>query len=109
MKADRRACNTKNISIEFECNGKPSGIQTTTADMYAYFVCKPMEAYDLYLIPTNELRQMIVERKYKRLVHGGDGYKSHMYLIGLDILEGYRYDAMLIDHKTDEEITEPIG
>jgi hypothetical protein len=67
-----------------------------------------MDTYDLYLIPTNELRQMIVERKYKRLVHGGDGYKSHMYLIGLDILEGYRYDAMHIDHKTDEKNVPPL-
>ena len=109
VKADRRAYNTRNISIEFECNGKPSGIQTTTSDMYAYFVCKPMEAYDLYLIPTSELRQMIVDRKYKRLVHGGDGYKSHMYLIGLEVLEGFRFDAMQIDDKGDDKNIEPVG
>lgn len=106
VKADRRAYNTRNMTLEFECNGKPSGIQTTISDIYAYFVCKPMEAYDLYLIPTNDLRQMIVEKKYKRLVHGGDGYKSHMYLIGLELLDKYRWDAMKID---DDKNTIPIA
>ena len=104
VKADRRAYNTNCIRIEFECNGIPSGIQTTTADIYAYFVCKPMETYDLYLIPTHEIRQMIIGRKYKHLVHGGDGYRSHMYLIGLDVIKGYRFDAMDIDDNTDEKI-----
>jgi hypothetical protein len=108
VKADRRAINTRNATIEFECNNKPSGIQTTIADVYAYFVCKPMGAYDLYLIPTCEMRQMIVDKKYKRLVRGGDGYKSHMYLIGLELLERYRFDAMDIDDNTDEKIIEQV-
>ena len=108
VKADRRAYNTRNITIEFECNGKPSGIQSTTADVYAYFVCRPMEAYDLYLIPTSTLREMIINKKYKRLVRGGDGYRSHMYLIGLELLEAFRFDSMDIDHKTDEKIIPPL-
>ena len=109
VKADRRAYNARNISIEFECNGVPSGIQTTTADIYAYFVCKPDDEYDLYLIPTTELRQMIIARKYKCLVRGGDGCRSHMYLIGLEVIQGYRFDAMAIDDKPDEKILTPIA
>lgn len=109
VKADRRAYNTRNFSLEFECNGKPSGIKTTTADVYAYFVCKPMETYDLYIVPTSVLKQMIDDKKYKRLVHGGDGYKSHMYLIGLELLEKYRHDAMDIDHNTVEDFATRFG
>jgi len=41
VKADRQARNTNNIFIEYECNNKPSGINTTQADYIAYFINYP--------------------------------------------------------------------
>jgi hypothetical protein len=37
IKADRQTRNTNNIFIEFECNGQPSGINTSTANLWVYF------------------------------------------------------------------------
>jgi len=91
VKSDRRAINTNNLALEFECNGKASGISTTEAEIYAYFIIKSSELYDLYLIPTEDLRQMIVNKKYNRLVNGGDSWRSKMYLISLNDLQQYLY------------------
>ena len=53
VKADRYTYKTNNIAIEFEFNNSPSGIATTTSDFYAYFVIKPYNLFELYIIPTN--------------------------------------------------------
>ena len=50
VKADRQAHTTGNIAIEFEYNNKPSGISVTRADYYAYYVVKPYNLFDLYLL-----------------------------------------------------------
>jgi len=91
VKSDRRAINTNNIAIEFECRSKPSGIMTTEADIYAYFIIKPADDFDLYLISVEDLKQMIKDKKYKRLVNGGDGWLSRMYLISLSDLQQYLF------------------
>jgi hypothetical protein len=90
VKSDRRAINTNNLALEFECRSKPSGIMTTEADIYAYFIIKPVDE-DLYLIPVEDLKQMIKDKKYKRLVNGGDGWLSRMYLISLSDLQQYLF------------------
>ena len=91
VKSDRRAINTNNVAIECECNNKPSGITSTEADIYAYFIIKSPELFDLYLIPVKDLRKMITEKKYNRQVNGGDGWRSKMYLISLNELQQYIY------------------
>jgi hypothetical protein len=91
VKSDRRAINTLNIALEFECRRKPSGIMTTEADIYAYFIIKPDDLFDLYLIPVEDLKNMITEKKYKRFVNGGDGWLSKMYLMSLNDLQQYLY------------------
>lgn len=91
VKSDRMAINTNNIAIEFECNSKPSGITTTHALIYAYFIIKPDDLFDLYLIPVEDLKKMINEKKYKRLVKGGDKWLSRMYLISLTDLKQYLF------------------
>lgn len=49
IKADRQTRNTGNIFIEFECNGKPSGITTSKADLWAYFENYPtLESQNRY-------------------------------------------------------------
>lgn len=86
VKADRKAASTKNLAIEFEYDGRPSGIQTTDAHYWAYFI---VGTDKYYLIPTLEIRKAIEEKQYKYIVRGGDGFKSQMYLIPMSLFENY--------------------
>jgi hypothetical protein len=85
VKSDRMACRTGNVAIEFRYKGNPSGITSTEADYYAYFILRPAEDPTLYLIPTENLKTMIESPTYRR-IRGGDGFKSEMILIPLDDL-----------------------
>jgi hypothetical protein len=89
-KCDRLAQKTGNLAIEYECNNKPSGISTTESDFYGYFIIREI-GYDLYLIPTEEIRTSIINKEYKRVVNGGDGWKSKMYLFELETFKKYLY------------------
>ena len=93
VKADRQTHKTRNIAIEYECSGKGSGITTTTADFYAYFIVIPNGMYHLYMIPTFILRKYISEEKYFRIVSGGDGWRSKMYLFNISVFERYLVDT----------------
>ena len=88
VKADRLAAKTGNFAIEFQCNGKLSGILTTEADVYVYYVIKPVE--DVYIIPVSKLKKLIQQKKYIRTVKGGDNYNSNMYLFDKSLLEKYQ-------------------
>ena len=93
IKADRQAYKSGNIAIEYECSGCASGIVTSTADFYAYFVVLPDGMYHLYMIPTFLLRRYISQEKYDRIVKGGDGWRSRMYLFNLSLFENYLVDT----------------
>ena len=90
IKADRISYITNNISIEYECNNKLSGISSTTSNYYAYFVIKPNTNYDLYIIPTEIIRDNIINKTYKKSIVGGDNYKSKMYLFDIKIFNEYK-------------------
>ena len=86
VKADRMMGRTGNICIEFECSKKPSGIQTTQAEHYAYFdTANNM----LYLIPVRIIKEFIVEGKYTRTINGGDGYKARLHLFPKEVFSDY--------------------
>jgi hypothetical protein len=85
VKSDRLSSKTGNFFIEFECRGKPSGLNATTADYWCYFVLhyEPgnianIVSYDCYIIPTDELKNLV---KGCRVVNGGDDYLSKGYLL----------------------------
>ena len=84
VKSDRMACRTGNVAIETRCNGIPSGITSTEADYYAYFVLQPASDPTLYMIPTEHLRTMVT--KNYRMVRGGDRYASEMVLVPIEHL-----------------------
>ena len=89
VKADRMACRTGNIAIEYMCNNVVSGISSTRAKYYIYFVINPdsnpSNIYDIYKIKTKVLKQLVGNC---RSVSGGDGNRSKMYLLKIkDILE----------------------
>ena len=90
IKADRLSYKTGNVCIEIAYKGQPSGITSTASDYWGYFVIKS-EGYDLYLIPTYELKEMIFSKpsKYKS-IRGGDGRNSDLILISLKELDKFR-------------------
>lgn len=77
IKSDRMGHRTGNMAIEYFCNNKPSGITSTEADYWIYFVIYP-DKTDCYKFPTAELRELI---KDCRKVSGGDGYRSRLSLL----------------------------
>jgi len=91
VKADRYTYKTNNVAIEFECNNSPSGIATTTADYYAYFVIKPYNLFELYIIPTNIIKSKIEEKEYKKILLGGDNKRSRLYIMDLNNFLEYKF------------------
>ncbi len=87
VKADRKTKDTGNMVIEYECNGKPSGITTTEADYWAYFIDGTPE---YFLIPTTDIRKAIDEKKYSRTTRGGDGFRANMFLFPVSAFTEFR-------------------
>jgi hypothetical protein len=88
VKADKLACDTGNICIEFACSNIPSGIKTSESDFYIYYVIGSNNC-DLYKIPTQKLKKYIRQMKYDRIVKGGDKYLSRCYLFNKDVFSKY--------------------
>jgi hypothetical protein len=90
VKSDRMAYKTGNLPLEFQCNKKPSGISCSKADFSVYYILNEnKEIQDLYIIPTEHLRELVKEKKYSRQVRGGDGWRSEMYLFSLNLFSEY--------------------
>jgi hypothetical protein len=71
---------TGNVGLEYECRGKPSGINTSQADYYIYKL-HTNHGIEFVMFRTGTLKQMIAEHKYFRVVNGGDkGSNSMNYL-----------------------------
>lgn len=90
IKSDRYTYKTGNFCIEFECSNKPSGISITQSDFYGYFVVINDKDYQLYTIPTSYIREIITDKKYNRIMKGGDGYKSKFYLFNKDLFTQFQ-------------------
>ena len=81
---------TGNVAIEYECFKKPSGITTTQADYYVYFILNGHD-YDLFVIPVNDIKEYIKNNSQKcKNVSGGDFSKSKMYLIKINEFTEYK-------------------
>jgi len=90
VKSDRISFKTGNIAIEYKCSNKDSGIMVTKANFYAYYIIKNETEFDLYIIPTEEIKNKINSKDYKRTLKGGDGWKSEMYLFDLTVFKDYK-------------------
>ena len=90
VKADRQAYKYWQFCIEYECNKKPSGINATHADYYAYFVVFPNGLYDLYIIPVIEIRKIIQNKKFNTTKEGGDRGKTKFYIIDFSLFSMYK-------------------
>ena len=90
VKSDRITHYTNNITIEYECYKKPSGITTTRAKHYAYFVVKPNNTYDLYIIPVKKIKKFIEQKEYRKELSGGNYNSSKFYLFHKSKFEKYK-------------------
>ena len=90
VKADRLAYKygNKTMFIEYECNGKPSGISSTEADYWFYFMVKPNNEYVCYEIPVPFLREKC--KSPLRSVSGGDGMRSCGHIISVEQFQSFR-------------------
>ena len=93
VKADRLAWKTGNLAIEYECSGKPSGISSTRADYYLYFVKESGKEDKAFKIPVKDFPKLV---KGCRSVSGGDGYRSKMYLLPYKFLSEYLVEKIKI-------------
>ena len=77
---------TGNIAIEYECQGKPSGINATEADYWFHNLCVGEDVYATLVFKTENLKKILDSLDRKVSVNGGDHNASRMYLISLQKL-----------------------
>ena len=77
---------TGNIAIEYECYGKPSGINATESDYWFHNLCIGDETFATIVFDTNSLKRIIDNLDSKRSVSGGDNNAARMYLLNLQKL-----------------------
>jgi len=77
---------TGNIAIEYECYGKPSGINATESDYWFHNLCIGDETFATIVFDTKSLKRIIANLDSKRSVSGGDNNAARMYLLNLQKL-----------------------
>jgi hypothetical protein len=94
VKSEMNASKTGNICIEFSNSNMPSGINATKANYWVHYVLhdKVNNIYDLYIIPTSDLRDIINNKLYFRRMRGGDGGRAEFYLVKLNTIQKYQID-----------------
>lgn len=86
IKEDFSCEKTGNVGLEYSCRGKDSGIRVTKADYYIYKLHLDKNLIDYRLISVIDLRKMIEQKLYFRIVNGGDaGSDSINYLFKLGV------------------------
>ena len=75
-----------NIAIEYQCYGKPSGINATEADYWFHNLCVGEDVYATLVFKTENLKKIIDSLERKVSVSGGDHNASRMYLVSLQKL-----------------------
>ena len=72
---------TGNIALEYECNGKPSGISTTQSDYWIHILAKGDKNHCMLVFEVSRLRKIIDKYKdtYTRMV--GDGGRAKCVIL----------------------------
>ena len=90
---------TGNIAIEYQCYGKPSGIDATTSDYWFHNLCIGEETFATLVFKTDSLRKIIKNLDNKKSVSGGDNNASRMYLLNIqklfssDVIKAFKESA----------------
>ena len=77
---------TGNIAIEYECYGKPSGINATESDFWFHNLCIGEDTFATLVFDTKSLKRIIDKLDHKKTVSGGDNNAARMYLLNLQKL-----------------------
>ena len=85
MKADRWTAKTGNLAVECMNRGKLSGISTSHADFWNFYI---EELDELYNIPTCVIKDAIFKFKFKEIKECGE--MSICYLFDKDDFKQYR-------------------
>ena len=75
---------TKNIGIEYEYKGEPSGINITWAENWCHIFTIDDEFLFLVIIPTIKLKKIckkLLQKNKSKLVYGGDDNNSLLCLV----------------------------
>lgn len=80
VKADRLAYKYggKTMFVEYECGGQPSGISSTEADVWMYFMVNPNGSYKVFCVPVEDLKEWCKGAPSKA---GGDGFRAKGYIV----------------------------
>jgi hypothetical protein len=72
---------TGNIALEYECNGKPSGISATQSDYWIHILAKGNKNHCMLVFEVPRLKKIINKYKdtYTRMV--GDGGRSKCVIL----------------------------
>jgi len=97
VKADRNMFKTNNVIIEYASNNKFSGISITEANYYAIFEIDETQdvttrrnvSYELYLVPVQDIKELIKEKSYSRKISCGYNKLSQCYLFSKMFFEKY--------------------
>lgn len=93
IKADRLSYKTNNLCIELFNNNKLSGLNSTKADYYIYFIINNDKIERVYKISTDKLKELV---KDKKIISGGDYKKSKFVLLNINNLSDYIIDKKVI-------------
>ena len=106
VKADRLAYKygSKTMFIEFECSDKPSGLSTTEADVWFYFMVHPTGSWKAYMYSVAELKSMCEGCIVKK---GGDGWRSRGYIVPVKTSAHFEGSAVLGQPSQDLRIRLP--
>jgi hypothetical protein len=77
---------TGNIAIEFQSYGKPSGINATESDYWCHNLAIGDDVYCRLLFSVSNLKKIVNNLEFHRVVNGGDNMASRMYLLNLSKL-----------------------
>ena len=93
---------TGNIAIEYECYGKPSGINATNSDYWFHNLCVGDDVFATLVFETKMLKKIInasINENQVRSVSGGDHNASKMYLINIQNIFSQTIIKKSIDSK----------
>jgi hypothetical protein len=90
---------TGNMFIETSCGGKPSGVSSTEADWFIYYLPDFNEAY---FIKTKELKKHLLIEGFRYATRSGDNGKVRGHLINRE-----KYSHLFHIHKVDSKYFNP--
>ena len=72
---------TGNIALEYECNGRPSGIDATESDYWIQILAKGNKNHCMLVFEVSELKKIVKKYKdqYTKMV--GDGNRSKCVIL----------------------------